>query len=580
MVFIPMPQPQKPEGVTPKDPPTPEQEAEASHQKAIALVILSAIAGIFLVAALTVMLSRPARAQSAAQGASPQVAYLLIRGADTIIVERATRTRDAISGNIAARGSGSILYVAELAAGPAVPELTFRVLGPGAPIDAAPLQVGAMRIGADSAVIEAGPSGGTPQRAAVAVSGAPIPLINGSMSLANLMLARARASNERPYRGKFHFLQGAGVPLDATIEFNAGDSAVLTLNGQVHRLLLDANGRIAGGTIPSQGITIARVSGAAAAGISLGRPDYGAPAGAPYTAEEVTVRTPRGHSLSGTLTVPKGATGRVPAVVTITGSGQQDRDEHLPLVPDFRPFRQLADALGRRGIAVLRLDDRGVNGSGGDVAGATSADFADDIRAGVAFLRARPGIDPARVALVGHSEGGMIGPMVAASDPRIAAVVLMAGPAINGRQIIQFQLRNLVMGDSTIPAAKKDSAARANVAAWDSTAGRQPWTRFFLDYDPLATARRITQPVLILQGATDQQVTPEQAPMLEQALKSAGNRDVTMHVFPDRNHLFLPDPVGFPGNYSRLRHGRIGGDVMDPLVEWLVSRLNARTARP
>jgi hypothetical protein len=279
--------------------------------------------------------------------------------------------------------------------------------------------------------------------------------------------------------------------------------------------------------------------------------------------------------LTGTLTVPKNAAKKVPAVVTITGSGQQDRDEYIPLVPGYRIFRQVADTLGRRGIAVLRLDDRAINGSGGDVQKATSADFADDIRAGVAYLRTRPEIDGARIALAGHSEGGMIAPLVASTDAKLAGIVLMAGPAYTGRRIIDFQLKNSVMGDGTISAtdAEKSKTLASLQASFDSTTAKVPWMKYFLEYDPVPTAKKVKTPVLILQGGTDQQVTPDQAPVLEQAFKVGGNKDVTTKVFKDRNHLFLMDPSGFPGGYVKLTNGRIDGEVMGTLADWLVQRL-------
>ena len=285
------------------------------------------------------------------------------------------------------------------------------------------------------------------------------------------------------------------------------------------------------------------------------------------------MQTPAGHVLTGTLTLPKSAKRKVPAVVTITGSGQQDRDEYIPLVPGYRIFRQVADTLGRRGIAVLRLDDRIINGSGGDVTKATSEDFANDIRAGIAFLRARPEIDGARIALVGHSEGGVIAPMIASTDPKLAGIVLMAGTAYTGQRVIDFQLKNGVMGAEQIPAAKKDSALKAMVAEFDSTTAKIPWMKFFLTYDPSTTAQKVKTPVLIMQGSTDQQVTPEQAPLLEQAFKRAGNKDVTLKVFKDRNHLFLQDSSGFPGGYVKLKDGKIDGEVMGTLADWLSAHL-------
>lgn len=176
--------------------------------------------------------------------------------------------------------------------------------------------------------------------------------------------------------------------------------------------------------------------------------------------------------------MPNGATGRVPAVVTITGSGAQDRDEYIPLVHGYRPFRQVADTLGRRGIATLRFDDRGTGSSTGAFAGATSADFADDVRSAVRWLRSRPDIDASKIFLVGHSEGGVIAPMVAASDPMLAGIVLLAGAARNGGDIIAFQQRYAIEHDTSVAApAKRDSVLRAAAGAIEGLA-RDPWMAF------------------------------------------------------------------------------------------------------
>ena len=117
--------------------------------------------------------------------------------------------------------------------------------------------------------------------------------------------------------------------------------------------------------------------------------------------------------------------------------------------------------------------------------------------------------------------------------------------------------------------AKRDSAVRAAAAAVEGLA-KDPWMAFFLKYEPLETARRVKTPTLVLQGASDQQVTADQADMLGKALRAGGNRDVTVRVFPALNHFFLYDPSGNPANYTQLKSGRIGDDVMGPLVEWLV----------
>lgn len=326
----------------------------------------------------------------------------------------------------------------------------------------------------------------------------------------------------------------------------------------------DGGGRVA--SLRAFGVTFARTSRPA--------PDYSAPAGASYTAVHVMVPTPMGHRLAATLTLPEGAsrTQPVPAIVTITGSGPQDRDEDLPGMSELKLFRSLADTLTRRRIAVLRMDDRGTGGSTGDHEKATSADFAEDIRAGLAYLRTRPEIDTTRLGIVGHSEGGMIGPLVAVQEPALRAVVLMAGPSWSGRRILTYQLSNFVNQDSTLKGTRRDSALAAVPAQIDSLTAGKPWMEFFMKHDNLAVARRIKSPVLVINGATDQQVTPEQARELGAAIKAGGNKDVTVQVFPNLNHLFIYDPSGFPGGYTRLK------PVVDPsawstVAAWLAQRL-------
>lgn len=307
------------------------------------------------------------------------------------------------------------------------------------------------------------------------------------------------------------------------------------------------------------------------------RADYGAPADAPYTAMDVTVPTPAGHTLAGTLTLPKGAAGRVPAVILVTGSGPQDRDSYMPVIPDYRFFRQIADTLSRRGIAVLRMDDRGVGGSGGAAADVTTEDFAADVHAGVAWLRAHPEVDPARIAVVGHSEGGIIAPMVAVEDERIAAVGLLAAPSWSGRRISDMQLRDAIARTGPAGTALDSAVARA-AAHRDSVAEGMPWVRWFLAHDPLPVARQVRAPVLILQGATDQQITVGQAEELAAAVRAGGNGDVTVRVFPDINHLFLRDADGTadPARYASLPDKRVPAEVIGTLADWLAERLHAR----
>src|SRR5437588_2817630 len=315
--------------------------------------------------------------------------------------------------------------------------------------------------------------------------------------------------------------------------------------------------------------------------------DYSAPLNASFTAEEVTIPA-KGYTLAGTLLLPKNAKRLLPVVITITGSGQQTRDEPVPFpnLEKYRPMRQIAEALATRGIAVLRVDDRGVGKSGGrdTLMTATTSSFADDVRAEVSYLRSRPEIDPKRIALVGHSEGGLIAPMVAATDPQIKAIILMAGGGKRGDKISMDQLNDALERATGMSAEDKEKqrAQQKEIIQAVETGDdlskyppqvRLPWVKEFWTYDPLPTIRKVRQPILILQGALDRQITADQAALLEQAAKSAGNKDVTLHIFPNLNHLFLPAKTGAFAEYSKLETTSIGDDVLKVLGDWLEAKL-------
>jgi uncharacterized protein len=427
----------------------------------------------------------------------------------------------------------------------------------------------------DSGYSRAGdPSAATPPPGrAFAVTRGSVPLLNLSGISLELLVRRARAIGGDTARVPVLLVTGQSIT--ALVTRRGDDSLIVTMGNTALHARADIGGRLLGAIVPSQNVVFERLPADSRAGRWLPvHVSYEAPPGAPYTAEEVTVRTPAGITLAGTLTLPSRRNGRrLPAVVLITGSGAQDRDENSPSLEKWRPFRQIADTLSRRGVAVLRLDDRGVGGSVAGPAAATSADFADDIRAAVAFLRARPEIDPARVGLVGHSEGGMIAPMVAATDPRLGAIALLAGTASRGRDIIAAQRRYLLDADTSLSRARRDSLLTAAAREADSAFAAPGWMHFFADYDPLVTAKRVRVPVLILQGETDRQVPVAEARRLAAALRAGGNRRVTLRTFPRVNHLLVEDPSGDPRGYARLPRYEVRSDLLGALADWVAKTL-------
>lgn len=301
---------------------------------------------------------------------------------------------------------------------------------------------------------------------------------------------------------------------------------------------------------------------------------YDAPPEAPYTAEDVVITTPAGLSLAGTLTLPEGE-GAAPAIVMITGSGRQDRDEHIRGVgPGYRPFRQIADTLSRRGIATLRLDDRGVGGSDAGPDSATVFDVADDFRAALAYLRSRPEIDPGQLAVLGHSEGGVIAPVVASSDTALAALVLLAGPAYTLQRVNRFQRGQQYERNGFTPEQIESQLDQTDLNA-ERVALSDPWRRAVWNYDPLPTARTVRAPVLLLQGDTDVQISPEQADTLAAAFRAGGNLDVTVYHFEDTNHMFLWDDGSRMDGYRSLPSDQVRSEVLGVLADWLVARVGS-----
>lgn len=519
--------------------------------------------------AAAAMLLAPTATPLAAQ--APAESFVITVGADTFAVESFTRTADRVQGEIGGRALGRVAYTLSLGADAVPTALVMRAWAPGAAAEASPTYEGRLDLRGDTVLAEmARPEG--PARERFNTRAGAVPYLNPSFVMIEQVVRRARAVGGDSVDVPLFLVQGGQTPT-ATVMRRGADSVLIVMAGLEIRAAASAEGGLLGGSIPAQGLSFVRRDGALPTTGVVERPDYSAPEGAPYTAEEVVVRTASGHTLAGTLTRPRTA-GRVPAMVTISGSGPQDRDASLSILPRYRPFREIADTLARRGIAVLRLDDRGTGASTGSFAGATTADFADDVRAALAYLRARPDVDAGRLGLIGHSEGGLIVPMVAATDTALRAAVVVAGPARTGREILRFQQRSMIDRAPGLSAAGRDSAFAAAQTALDTEAARQPWLRFFLDHDPLPTAGKVRRtPVLVLHGETDRQVTAEQAEALAEAFRAAGNRDVTVRVLPEVNHLLLRDPDGDPSRYTTLPSREVAPEVLGVLAEWVSSRL-------
>ena len=331
----------------------------------------------------------------------------------------------------------------------------------------------------------------------------------------------------------------------------------------------------------------------------------------PYQEEEVVYENKEAVvKLAGTLTIP-GQEGPFPAVLLISGSGPQDRDETLF---GHHPFLVLADYLTRHGIAVLRVDDRGISKSTGDFAQATSEDFASDVLAGIEYLKGRKGIDPKKIGLIGHSEGGIIAPMVAVQSSDVAFIILMAGTALTGEEILylQAELINRAGGVSDEAIAKNRSlqeqlftvlkeepddavaekrlrtifedtiselelsqkekeAAEANAEA-EIKSILSPWFRYFLTYDPSPTLIKVKCPVLAINGEKDLQVPPkENLAAIEAALKAGGNKNYTVKELSDLNHLFQTAQTGSPSEYAKIEE-TMSPTALKIMSDWILEQ--------
>jgi hypothetical protein len=307
----------------------------------------------------------------------------------------------------------------------------------------------------------------------------------------------------------------------------------------------------------------------------------------PAGIEAVEVDYPSGdHRMAGTLTLPIARKGPVAAVILISGSGPQNRDEDSEGVGGLKLgfFRVVAERLTSAGIAVLRYDDRGVGRSGGNFPTANMTDLESDARAAIAYLKTRPEVDPARIGIVGHSEGAILGARIAASLPEVKALVLMAGTACNGKALLRWQAEKALSVARLSEEARKGAVrnqeeffelvdrADTDVAEVQGQNVSIRWFKEFLAYDPLEAVRRIRCPVAILQGEMDVQVPPKDARLLDRALSESGNPDHELRLFPRLGHLFTESSgVGI----AELADSRkqIETEVLDFLSAFLARRL-------
>ena len=333
----------------------------------------------------------------------------------------------------------------------------------------------------------------------------------------------------------------------------------------------------------------------------------------PYYTEEVTFEnTAAGVTLAGTLTLPD-AEGVYPVVVLISGSGPQNRDEELL---DHRPFLILADHLTRNGIGVLRYDDRGTAESTGNFSAATSEDFAQDAMSAVSYLKTRKDINHDKIGLAGHSEGGLIAPMVAVESPDVAFIALLAGPGMNGAEIIiaQSELISRAAGTDEELLARDIEATRhvmdliledsddydlvdslnrylinemrenpdpripegldiETLAAQQVGQLTSTWMLYFLRYDPVPTLEKVKCPVLAINGELDLQVPAvDNLNAIAKALEQGGNENVTVQMLPGLNHLFQECETGSPDEYGKIEQ-TFSPVALNVISNWILEQV-------
>jgi len=327
----------------------------------------------------------------------------------------------------------------------------------------------------------------------------------------------------------------------------------------------------------------------------------------PYHSEDVRFENKEaGITLAGTLTLPKEGS-NFTSVILITGSGAQNRDEEIM---GHKPFLVIADYLTRNGIAVLRYDDRGFAESTGNFQTATTADFATDVESAIAYLKTRKEINPNKIGLMGHSEGGIIAPMVAARSNDIGFIVMLAGSSIRGDVLLLLQ-EELIYRASGLPEDKLAETLKINAKVFDrivntnEPVSRQeitdfmmtlktdiatvmpeemaaddyiqqfagslssPWMQYFLRYDPAPALEKVKCPVLAVNGGKDLQVpSKENLTAIRNALGKGGNKKVTVKEYFNLNHLFQECTTGSPAEYAGIEQ-TFSPEVLSDIAEWI-----------
>ncbi len=327
-----------------------------------------------------------------------------------------------------------------------------------------------------------------------------------------------------------------------------------------------------------------------------------------YSEDVIFDNKTAGISLAGTLTLPK-KEGVFPVVILISGSGPQNRDEELL---GHKPFLVLSDYLTKNGIAVLRYDDRGTALSKGDFKSATSADFATDVESAIAYLKTRKEINKKKIGLIGHSEGGLIAPMVVNRSKDVAFIVLLAGTGIQGDQILLLQQKLIGkasgMSDEDLLKSENENRKAFDIVNKSSNLEKlkldltnfikqtlkdnptvekpqgmtdedfvnsqvkqiaNPWMQYFIKYNPMPVLEKVKCPVLAINGEKDLQVPPkENLEAIKKALTKGGNKKITIKELPNLNHLFQECKTGSPDEYSTIEQ-TFSPTALTEILKWI-----------